>query len=434
LVRRTTETIGAVFSLRANRRNRIFHFLLHAAPLSAQRGRIGSRLRVIVGGFLGLLPAGGITWDYVQYTVGFASLGHDVFYVEDTRLWPIYQEATADGVSCASNVRHLAQVMSAFGLADRWAYRDEVTGECFGMSATDLAEVCRTADVFVNVSCSTFLRDEYRRIAVRVLIDTDPMFTQIQYATQSGFTAGETGIRGLVAGHTHHFTFGESVGTPDCRIPETGVRWQATRQPICLDYWPTTSLPLDSGGFTTVMNWTAGRPLIYDGESWGQKDVEFLRVIDLPGRTRARLAAVVGQTTGEPFPSDVATGAGWQVLDPETSAGDWVAYRQFIQASLGEFSVAKETYVKAHTGWFSCRSACYLASARPVVTQDTGWSRHIPSGSGLIGFTTLDEAAAALEEIMSDPEAHARSARAIAEEFFDARVVLRDLLAQVMAG
>jgi len=420
--------------LRANAGIRIFHVLSHTVPFPAERERIGSRLRVIVGGFLGLLPAGGITWDYVQYPVGFASLGHDVFYVEDTRLWPIYQEASAEGVSCASNVRHLAQVMTAFGLGDRWAYRDEVTGECFGMSAKELAEICRTADVFVNVSCSTFLREEYSRIAVRVLIDTDPMFTQIQYATQSGFTVGETGIRGLVAGHTHHFTFGERVGTPSCRIPETGVRWNATRQPICLAHWPTTSIPHDNGGFTTVMNWTAGPPLIYDGESWGQKDLEFLRIMDLPGRTTARLAAVVGQTTGEPFPVEAATRAGWRVLNPDTSAGDWLAYRQFIQGSLGEFSVAKETYVKGYTGWFSCRSACYLASARPVVAQDTGWSQHIPSGSGLIGFTTLDEAAAALEEILGDPEGHARSARAIAEEFFDARVVLNNLLAEVTAG
>jgi hypothetical protein len=410
------------------------HPLLQHAILPTERELSGNRLRVIVGGFLGLLPAGGITWDYVQYPLGFASLGHDVFYVEDTRLWPIYQDASAGDFSCANNVEHLARVMRAFGLADRWAYRDEVTGEVFGMSAADLAEVCRTADVFVNISCSTFLRDEYRRIPIRALIDTDPMFTQIQYVTQSGFTAGETGIRGLVAGHTHHFTFGENVGAPDCRIPETGVLWRPTRQPICLAHWPVTPIPTHHGGFTTVMNWTAGRPLIYDGETWGQKDLEFLRVIDLPGRTRARLAAVVGQTTGEPFPVETATRAGWKVLDPETTAGDWPAYRQFIQRSLGEFSVAKETYVKANTGWFSCRSACYLASARPVVTQDTGWTRHVPSGNGLFGFTTVDEAARGLEEIMSDPAGHAQSARAIAEEFFDARRVLGDLLTEVTAG
>ncbi len=406
--------------------HRLHHYSLQAAGTQ----RSTAPLRVIVGGFLGLLPAGGITWDYLQYPLGFASLGHDVFYVEDTRLWPVYQDSSGD-FSCASNVDHLARVMQAFALADRWAYRDEVSGKCFGMSASRVAEVCQSADVFVNISCSTYLRDEYRRIPVRVLIDTDPMFTQIQYATQSGFTAGETGMRGLVAGHTHHFTFGESVGAPDCRIPETEVRWRATRQPICLDQWPHLPGHSPELPFTTVMNWTAGRPLAYGGETWGQKDVEFMRIMDLPRHTSAGLAAAVGQTTGEPFPFDAATYAGWQILDPAASAGDWEDYRQFIQRSLGEFSVAKETYVKGRTGWFSCRSACYLASARPVVTQDTGWTRHIPSGSGLIGFTTMDEAAAGLDLILSDPVRHGESARGIAEEFFDAQKVLAKMLDQV---
>ncbi len=241
-------------------------------------------------------------------------------------------------------------------------------------------------------------------------------------------------MRALVAGHTHHFTFGENIGAPDCRIPVAGVKWLATRQPIHMPEWRRTVVPIPDGGFTTVMNWTAGRPLLYEGESWGQKDIEFLRIIDLPGRTSAKLGAVVGQTTGDPFPADAAARAGWQVFETEASAGDWQTYRQFIQLSLGEFSVAKETYVKARTGWFSCRSACYLASGRPVVTQDTGWTHQIPSGSGLFGFSTGAEAIAALDEIASNPARHAESARAIAEEFFDARRVLGDLLSRVTTG
>jgi hypothetical protein len=303
------------------------------------------------------------------------------------------------------------------------------------MAESALAEVCRTADVFINVSCSTFLRDEYARIPVRILIDSDPMFTQIQAATQKGFTPGVTGITSILAGHNYHFTFGESAGTNGCRIPSAGVDWLPTRQPICLDHWPATPLPDDpSAAFTTVMNWTAGRPQHFDGETWGQKDVEFLRLIDAPSRAPVALAAVVGQTTGEPFPVELARDAGWQVLDPQIFAPDWIAYRQFIRSSRGEFSIAKETYIKARTGWFSCRSACYLATGRPVVAQDTGWTRHIPCGCGLLSFTTLDEAIAALEEVMSDPEAHALGARQVAEEAFDARVVLSDLLAAAGVG
>ena len=381
-------------------------------------------LRIVVGGFLGLLPSGGITWDYIQYPLGFASLGHDVFYIEDTRLWPVYQ---ADNDSCRANVEHLDRVMNAFGLGDRWAYRDEVTGKCFGMTEAQVAEVCGSADVFVNISCSTFLREEYRAIPVRVLIDTDPMFTQIQQETQSGFTAGETGITSLIAGHTHHFTFGENFGATDCLMPVGGVAWKATRQPICLDQW-TVSSPPKGAPYTTVMNWSAGKPLSYGGQTWGQKDIEFRRIFDLPRRVKQSLAVAVGQTMGAPFPAAEAESSGWQVIDPEVSARDWVAYRGFIEESAGELSVAKETYVKARTGWFSCRSACYLASARPVITQETGWSRHIPSGAGLFAFTSEDEAVEALSEIDNDPEHHAAAARGIAEDFFDSRKVLTRLL------
>ena len=228
------------------------------------------RLRIVVGGYIGLLPAGGVTWDYLQYVLGFNALGHDVFYIEDTRVWPIYQETVGGLVSCDRNVSHVARVMAAFGLEERWAYRDEVSGRCFGMSESALAEVCRTADVFINISCSTFLREEYAQIPERILIDSDPMFTQIQAATQKGFTPGVTGITSAIAGHNHHFTFGESVGQAGCRIPLAGIEWKPTRQPICMDHWPVTPLPeAPSAAFTTVMNWTAGEPQNFEGEDLG---------------------------------------------------------------------------------------------------------------------------------------------------------------------
>lgn len=397
-----------------------------------------SRLRIVVGGFLGLLPAGGVTWDYVQYPAGFAALGHDVYYIEDTRLWPIYQHS-ADGADCAANVAHLAAVMAAFGLAERWAYRDEASGQCFGLSEPEVRAICRSADIFVNVSCASVLRDEYCAIPVRVLIDSDPMFTQIQYAAETSLTSSPSGMRTLVDGHTHHFTFGENIAAADCRIPSCGVRWQPTRQPICLAHWPQTRLPCDpAAAYTTLMNWTAAPPLDYHGERWGQKDVEFRRLIELPRVVAdlpgARpLAVAVGQTLGAPFPVAEAEQAGWQVLDPQRSAPDWQGYRRFIQQSWGELSVAKQTYVKARTGWFSCRSACYLATGRPVIAQETGWSRYVPSGCGLIAFDDLEGAVAALAEVAADPHKHARAARVIAEQWFDSDRVLSDLLRDVGA-
>jgi hypothetical protein len=385
--------------------------------------------RIVVGGFIGLLPAGGVTWDYIQYPLGLAAMGHDVFYVEDTRLWPVYQEQP----SITGNISYLAAVMEAFGLGDRWAYRDEMTSLCYGMTERRVQEVCRSADVFLNISCSTFLRDEYRSIPVRILLDSDPMFTQVQALSKSGFTPGDPGMRELLDGHTHHFTFGQNIGGPDCRVPDCGIRWLPTLQPISLEHWPER--PLTSGvaaSFTTVMNWAGSRGFVYGGETWGQKAEEFLRIMDLPSRVpELSLVQVVGQTGGTgtaAFPAGLVRSHGWTVLNAAEVVADVGAYRRFIQESSGEFSVAKEAYVKARTGWFSCRSACYLATGRPVVTQETGWSRSLPSGTGLLAFDDMEGAADALRRVSADPAAHARAARDIAEEYFrDVRVLGRML-------
>src|SRR5262249_29130873 len=217
-------------------------------------------------------------------------------------------------------------------------------------------------------------------------------------------------------GHTHHFTFGENVGQADCRMELCGVRWRRTRQPVLLERWPVSELPA-GGTYTTLMNWSAARPLMYAGEKWGQKDIEFRRFFDMPRRfTRRPFAVVVAQTTGAPFPAEEARRAGWQVLNPQEHAPDWRSYQAFLERSRGEFSVAKETYVKARTGWFSCRSACYLAAGRPVITQETGWSKCLPSGRGLLAFDDRESAAEALAAVDADPIGHSRAARAIAEE------------------
>jgi hypothetical protein len=391
---------------------------------------MSKNLRVIVGGYLGLLPAGGVTWDYIQYPAGFAELGCDVYYIEDTRLWPVFQSRGADPGDCSPNIAHLSAVMSAFGLADRWSYRDEASGRCFGLSSSKVREICRSADLFVNVSCSTFMREEYLQIPARILIDSDPMFTQVQYVTHSSFTPGKTGMRSMVDAHTHHFTFGENVHHPDCRMPHCGLSWQPTRQPICLSHWEPKGLPANgSGAYTTVMNWSAAPPLEFEGQQWGQKNVEFMHLLSLPGKVPdITLAVAVGQTTGPAFPAQEARRHGWEVLDPSIRLPDWNSYRRFIEDSAGEFSVAKETYVKANTGWFSCRSACYLAAGRPVVTQDTGWSRYLPHDCGLLGFRHHEQAVEALLQVHAEPQRHARRARQIAEEFFDSKRVLADLL------
>jgi hypothetical protein len=279
------------------------------------------------------------------------------------------------------------------------------------------------------------MREEYLKIPKRVLIDSDPMFTQIQYTSGQKFTSGKPGISEMIRAHNYHFSFGENIGQDDCLIPSEGLKWQSTRQPICLNYWSQIQLPeYDKASFTTLMNWTAGKKLLYNNEEWGQKNVEFFKLIQLPEYLPALSFSIVLNKTGgttEVVPKEKIERSGWKILDPDSAAGDWISYQEFICQSTGELSVAKETYVKAKTGWFSCRSACYLAAGRPVVTQDTGWSKFIPVGNGLFDFTTMQEAIDALEIIMKNPEQHSASAREIAVEYFDSKKILNSLLEKI---
>lgn len=385
-----------------------------------------SKPRIVITGFVGFFPFGGVAWDYVQYVAGFADLGWDVLYVEDTGAWPIHLREC----DSSSNVAHVASTMEYFGLTGRWAYRDAISQRWFGISEGALRDFCRSADIFLNLSCSATLRDAYANIPIRALVDTDPMFTQIQYVTDQSLSGGPTGMRELVEDHTHHFTFGANIGDDSCRIPTLDLIWYSTRQPILLDRWPVGESPHgETACYSTVMNWNLDRDVTFNGEQWGQKDVEFMKVFDLPRRVpQIPLAVAVSQAPESQFPTAAAREAGWTVLDSAACAHDARSYQELIVASRGEFSVAKHTYVKAQTGWFSCRSACYLAAGRPVVTQDTAWSRWLPSGRGLLPFADRDSAIEALREVESDPKAHARAARALAEEYFDSKRVLREML------
>ena len=395
--------------------------------------RIMQKLRIITTGFIGLLPAGGVTWDYLQYPLGLAEMGHEVYYLEDTQLYPIYQAPGKAWDDASDSIAHLQKVMDHFGFRERWCYRDEASGQHFGLSEKELKDICSSADIFINVSCSTVMREAYAQIPVRVLIDSDPMFTQIQLETGLSFTGKKSSMRDLVDKHTHHFTFGENLGSSECKIPTAGINWMPTRQPICLDYWPVLPLPKENlPTFTTLMNWSAGKTLQFGGQSWGQKDEEFEKIIRLPQKlNKAAFAIVVNQTGGATFPKEELEAKGWTIQDPNKVAGDWTDYQQFIQQSFAEFSVAKNTYVKSNSGWFSCRSACYLASGRPVITQDTAWSKYIPTGKGLFSFCNLEEAVEAVQQIMNRPQEHSQAAREIAIAFFDSEKVLGAMLNQL---
>lgn len=378
------------------------------------------RLRVIVSGMIAQYPLGGMAWHYLQYVLGLRELGHDVYYLEDTAAWPYDAASGRLAEEPDRNVGYLAALMARFGMADRWAYRVRSGGEAwwFGMSDSRRRDVVASADVLLDVSGALDRPEDYRGAGRLVFIDTDPGFVQLR------LQRGEARERERVSAHDVHFSFGERMpGT----LPDGGVRWLPTRQPILLSAWRTEEAPRPV--YTTVMNWSSYQVERWRGRRYGQKNVEFLRCVSLPRRlpgVRFEIACAHGP--GRVAPLTLLERNGWQVVDPTTACPDLDGYRRYVQRSRAEWSVAKNAYVRGRTAWFSERSACYLAAGRPVVVQDTGFSEVLSVGLGIVPFTTPAEAVEAVRSVEADYARHAHAAHEIAREYFASGVVLRSLL------
>ena len=387
-------------------------------------------MKIIVTGLIGQYALGGVVWDYIQYMLGFQRLGHDVWYLEDTGHWPydhIHEEITHD---CTVNVAHVREVMTAFGFGDRWIYRNEPDGKYYGVENLQRAEsIIREAQVLVNVSGACWLRPITAGIAHKLFIDGDPAFTQINCALeQSAKTLDH------IRSHDHHFTFGLNLGQDNCPIPTLGIQWKPTIQPVTLDLWKPSpsnnSTFLSSTDWTTVMNWVSYNPTTFEGQTYGQKNEEFLKFIDLPKVTGERFTIAMGRGKGNLRPTEHLKSHSWRIVEPDEIISTAFDYRNFIFASKGEWSIAKNGYVQGKTGWFSCRSACYLAAHKPVVVQDTGWSQFLPTGDGLFAFRTLEEAAQGIHTISQNYSHHSEAARLFASKYLEDAIVCDKLLTQ----
>lgn len=379
-------------------------------------------MRIVVSGLIGQYAFGGVTWDYIQYVLGFRQLGHDVWYLEDTGAWAYDPIAEQPSENCSHNVDYLSRVMEHFGLGDRWIYRNAATGEYFGVSDSSLAErLLRECDVLVNVSGACWLREVTAAIPRKLFVDGDPMFTQIGLVTH-----GPTAER--IRAHEEHFSFGLRIGTPGCRVPTGGIDWKPTVQPIATELWESARSD-NSRGWTTVMNWSSYHPKEFDGEMYGQKGEEFLRFIDLPSLAPASFCLAMGQGVGKSRPTETLHAKGWQIVEPDVVIPDFASYHDFIASSRAEWSVAKNGYVKGVTGWFSCRSACYLAAGRPVVVQDTGWTGCLPEGDGVFSFSDLASATDAIARVEANYLHHSEAARAYCLKHFSAPQICNQLLA-----
>jgi hypothetical protein len=381
----------------------------------------GSRGRIIVFGILFWYPLAGVTYQFLHYLLALRRLGYDPYYVEDSGRW-VYDPALNDlSPDAGPNVSAVAPVLDAHGFAGRWAFRGHYSeGRCYGMTEPEILELYRTATACLNVTGAQELREEHLLIPRRIYVESDPFASQVNVAN------GNAGAIAALDAHDMRFTFGENIGQPDCGIPVGRHQWLPTRQPVATDLWQhaygETGAP-----YTTITTWhNTGKDVVYRGDRYyWTKDREFERFIDLPLRREVpfELAVGVDDTVKQRLEHNR-----WRLRRSIDLSASVSSYREYIQRSRGEFTVARDQYVRPRTGWFSDRTACYLAAGRPVITEDTGFGKFLPTGRGLFAFTTMDDVLAAVDAIESDYAGHCRAAAEIGEEYFGAERVVGSLM------
>ena len=382
--------------------------------------------KVVVLGMMTKIPVAGVVWQTAHYLLGLRRLGFEPFYVEAHARTPsmLMTSERDDGAALAA--AYIDRMMRRLDLPGRWAYEAlHDDGSCYGMSRARLAELYGSAELLINLHGGTAPRGEHARTGRLVYVETDPVQLQLELRAAVPETLE------FLEQHCAFFTFGENWGADDCGLPRSArFDFRPTRQPVCLDLWPLRG-ETPSPRFTTIGNWRQlWRDVEFDGRrySWS-KHLEFEKFLDLPRRTGRRFELALSGC--EDADRQRLEAAGWRVREAAPLSWDVDRYRAYVTSSFAEFTVAKEQNVALRSGWFSDRSATYLASGRPVVMQDTGFSNVLPTGRGLHAFRSRDEAAAAVEAVCADYPGARRDARDIAREFFSSDVVLTDLLAAV---
>ncbi|MBI2834932.1 MAG: hypothetical protein HYX76_10965 [Acidobacteria bacterium] len=374
-------------------------------------------MRIVIAGYMVRNPLAGNLFAFFHYLAGLCRLGHELVYVEESG-WPYSSYDPILRRQVEFPERGLAIVrdmLRRYGLAVPVCWVDRETGRTDGTSREALVTALQKADLFLNIGGVCWL-SEFQACRRRILIDMDPLFTQL------GEFAGK-----VLGDYDVLFTYGANIGKPNCRIPTGQYRWHPTVPPVVTDFWKRGG-DASNAPFSTVASWNAYKVLHHDGERYGQKDEEFLRILSLPSRTRHPLELALAG--GEDIRPMLAA-AGWRIRDAAEVA-TVERYQDYITSSRGELSAAKQAYVRSWSGWFSDRSVCYLAAGRPVVLQDTGFTDWLGAGEGALAFSDVEQAAACLERVNADYDHHRRAARALAESVFGHDVVLPSLLERAM--
>jgi len=375
------------------------------------------RGRVLVTGMMFYRPVAGVVYQVLHYLLGLERLGYDAYYVELADWWTLDPRTGEISADPSGSVEVVKPIMERYGFGNRWALRSQDSE--MGITDRTLRDLVRSADALLNVT-GQWLHDDLLECPLKIYIETDPLSAQIDVANGDAKT-----IEHLNA-HDLHFTFGETIGGPDFPVPLERFEWLPTRQPVALDLWATTEPP-SRALMTTVTSWHSdNKDRVWNGETYfWTKDREFEPFLSLPQLRPARFEMAV---VGQPGVANTLRSMGWRVEEAAVISAQIDDYRAYISSSWGEFTVARDQYVRPRTGWFSDRSACYLAAGRPVITQETGFSDIIPTGHGLFAIESLEDALAAFDAIDEDPTGHQDAARAIAAEYFEATTVVGDLL------
>ena len=397
-----------------------------------------AKLKIVVGGYIVGMPLAGLTWHHLHYLLGLHRLGHEVFFLEDSGTWAVPydpQRQTTDPVP-TYGTQYLRRCLQHAGLKGKigWTYVSRLTREggrpaYFGNTKRATLDALKNADLFVAVSGVTPLDPDRPRPRRTLAIDTDPVYTQVRMTGDADF-----------AGYWRDFdrlaSFGTLIGTDGCDVPDCGLTWHPTRQPVVSDQWQLGDVPAD-GPMTTLGRWEhdGGRHLEFGEKALkSSKEPGWQATRELPGRVDVPMRMAMDHVPK--IEQSQFAAAGWAFDDAPAASTSLAKFGEFVGKSLGEFTPAKAMYAEVHSGWFGDRSACYLAAGRPVVTQQTGFDRGplaLPTGEGLFAWNTVEDAAAAINSVAADPARHSAAARRVARQHFEFDRVLPDLIDHAMS-
>ena len=374
-------------------------------------------IAVVVGG-IGKLPYAGVSLFYLHYLIGLRQLGYRVHYVERQNRPLETYDPDADAMTDRPDfaLRHLSAIAGRYDFAGSWSFIDR-TGTCHGIGWNDLRDVLDRADLVLTVADPTWFED-LDRCGRRLFVDGDPMFTQVALASGSGTRADAPRHYDTL------FTYATRIGKDDCLVPSAGRTWLPTRPVVATAYWHC-SPPPRGAPIVALLHWAAGREIEYEGRVFGHKKREFDRIADLPSRRPDDYVLAAGGSGGS---REALARLGWRLVSPLLATGSVDDYRRFIAGARADLGIAKHAYVASRSGWFSDRSTCFLASGRPVLHQDTGYTDWLSTDEGVLPFADLDSLVEALDRLDRDYARHAGAARRIAEQHFEASVVIGEML------